>query len=107
VRYLLGGGSGAMIAIVNGRIKPLNLEELLDPATGRIRTRRVDVTGESYQVARSYMIRLEVEDLEEPMLTRLAKETNLSPDAFKTRFMPAVAASAPFRREGGPPAEAH
>jgi ATP-dependent phosphofructokinase / diphosphate-dependent phosphofructokinase len=106
VRYLLGGGSGAMIAIVNGRIKPLKLEELLDPATGRILTRRVDVTAESYEVARSYMIRLEVEDLEEPMLTRLAKETNLSPDAFKTRFLPAVVASAPFRRQGIEPAEA-
>ena len=101
VRYLLGGGSGAMIAIVNGRIKPLKLEELLDPATGRIRTRRVDITAESYQVARSYMIRLEVEDLEEPRLTRLAQETNLSPDAFKRRFLPAVAASAPFRRPVG------
>jgi len=106
VRYLLSGGSGAMIASVNGRIKPLKLEELLDPATGRIRTRRVDVTAESYQVARSYMIRLEAEDLEEPMLSRLAKETNLSPDAFKTRFLPAVAASAQFRRKGGEPTEA-
>ena len=100
VRYLLGGGSGAMIAIMNGRIRPLKLEDLLDNVTGRIRTRRVDVTGESYQVARSYMIRLEAEDLEEPMLTKLAKETNLSPDAFMARFLPAVTASTPFRRDG-------
>jgi 6-phosphofructokinase len=106
VRYLLSGGSGAMIAIVNGRIRPLKLEDLLDSATSRIRTRQVDVTGESYQVARSYMIRLEVEDLEEPMLAKLAKETNLSPDAFKARFLPAVAASTPFRRGGGELAEA-
>jgi len=98
VRYLLGGNSGAMIAVVNGRIKPIKLDEMLDPATGRVRTRSVDVTAESYQVARSYMIRLEAEDLEEPMLTRLAKETNLSPEAFKTRFLPAVAASVPFHR---------
>jgi ATP-dependent phosphofructokinase / diphosphate-dependent phosphofructokinase len=98
VRYLMDGGSGAMIAIVNGRIKPLKLEELLDPATGRIGTRCVDVTAESYQVARSYMIRLEAEDLEEPMLTRLAKETNLSPEGLKARFLPAVAATVPFRR---------
>jgi hypothetical protein len=80
---------------------------LLDPATGHIRTRQVDVTGESYQVARSYMIRLEAQDLEEPMLTRLAKQTNLSPAAFKDRFTSAVAATAPFHRGGGQHPEAH
>ncbi|HYB90599.1 MAG TPA: diphosphate--fructose-6-phosphate 1-phosphotransferase [Candidatus Binataceae bacterium] len=105
VRYLLGGGSGAMLAIVNGRIKPLQLEELIDPATGHIRTRLVDVTAESYQVARSYMIRLEADDLEEPKLSRLAKETNLSPDSFRARFLPAVRAIAQFRRDGGEAAE--
>ncbi len=100
VRYLLGGGSGAMIAIVNGRIKPLKLDDLLDPATNHIRTRRVDISAESYQVARSYMIRLEAEDLEEPTLTRLARETKLSPEAFKARFLQALAATVPFRRAG-------
>ena len=88
-----------MIAIVNGRIMPLKLEDLLEPDTGHIRTRGVDVTAESYQVARSYMIRLEAEDLDEPMLSRLATETNLSPEAFRKRFLPAVVASAPFRRD--------
>jgi ATP-dependent phosphofructokinase / diphosphate-dependent phosphofructokinase len=107
VRYLLGGGSGAMLAIVNGRIKPLKLEDLLDPATGHIRTRQVDVSAESYQVARSYMIRLEAQDLEEPMLARLAKQTNLAPAAFKSRFHPAVAATAPFHRDGGQHLEVH
>ncbi len=107
VRYLLSGGSGAMLAIVDGRIKPLKLEDLLDPATGHVRTRCVDVTSESYQVARSYMIRLEAQDLEEPMLTRLAKQTNLTPDAFRGRFAPAVAASAPFHRAGVEHFEVH
>ncbi len=107
VRYLLSGGSGAMLAIVNGRIVPLRLEDLLDPATGHVRTRQVDVTSESYQVARSYMIRLEAQDLEGSMLARLAKETNLSPDAFRSRFAPAVAATAPFHRDGGEHFEVH
>lgn len=103
VRYLLGNGSGAMIAIVNGRIMPLKLDELIDPATGHIRTRRVDVMAESYQMARSYMIRLEAEDLEEPMLTTLASRTNLTPEAFKARFLPALAATVPFRRDAVEP----
>ncbi len=97
VRYLLGGGSGALIAITGGRVTPVNLDQLLDPETGRIRIRMVDVSTESYQVARSYMIRLEPWDLEEPMLSRLAAHTNLSAEAFKARFEPVVEATAPYK----------
>jgi 6-phosphofructokinase 1 len=88
VRYLLGGGSGALIALAGGRVVPLKLEDLTDPATGRIRPRRVDVTTESYEVARSYMIRLEAADLKEPALSRLSAQTALSPAAFAARFGP-------------------
>jgi 6-phosphofructokinase len=93
VRYLLGGGSGALIAITGGRVTPVELQELTDPETGRIRVRMVDVSTESYRVARSYMIRLEPWDLEEPSLSRLAAHTNLSADQFKTRFGPPVDAT--------------
>jgi ATP-dependent phosphofructokinase / diphosphate-dependent phosphofructokinase len=95
VRYLLNGGSGALIAITGGRVTPVSLEQLLDPATGRIRVRMIDTQTESYQVARSYMIRLEPRDLEEPLLSRLAGQTNLSAEAFKARFLPSVTATAP------------
>ncbi|MGH8013862.1 MAG: diphosphate--fructose-6-phosphate 1-phosphotransferase [Candidatus Binataceae bacterium] len=95
VRYLLNGGSGALIAISGGRVTPVSLEELLDPATGRIRVRMVDTRTESYQVARSYMIRLEPWDFEEPTLSRLAAHTNLSADGFKARFMPTVLETTP------------
>jgi len=93
VRYLLGGGSGALIAITGGRVTPVRLEELIDPATGRIRIRTVDVRSESYTVARSYMIRLQPPDLEGPMLAQLAAQTRLSPAEFARRFGPAVAAT--------------
>ncbi len=91
VRYLLRGGSGALIAIAGGHVTPVNFADLVDPATGRVRVRMVDVSAESYQVARSYMIRLEPGDLEEPALSRLAAHTNLSPEQFKARFGPPVA----------------
>ena len=94
VRYLLDGGSGALIAITSGRVTPIGLPELLDPASGRIRVRMVDVSTESYQVARSYMIRLEPRDLEEPALSQLAAVTRLSAGQFHARFAPAVAATA-------------
>ena len=86
VRYLLGGGSGSLIALAGGRIVPVTLDEMLDPATGRIRVRMVDVTTESYEVARKYMIRLEAADFTEPRLSRLAAQTTLDPDAFSAQF---------------------
>ena len=86
VRYLLGGGSGALIALAGGRIVPVTLESMLDKETGRIRVRMVDVTTESYEVARKYMIRLEEQDLTEPRLSRLSAQTNLDPEAFEERF---------------------
>jgi 6-phosphofructokinase 1 len=102
VRYLLSGASGALLAIAGGRITPVNFGDLADPATGRVRVRTVDVSTESYQVARSYMTRLEPEDLREPTLSRLAAHTKLKPDEFKARFAPTVAATvSPIPRIGG------
>ncbi len=86
VRYLLDGGSGALIALSGGRVVPVTLSELQDPATKRVRVRMVDVTTESYCVARNYMTRLERSDLREPYLSRLAAHTNLSANEFKEQF---------------------
>ena len=88
VRYLLGGGSGALIALSGGHVRPVALDELLDPVSGRIRTRSVDATSEAYHVARDYMVLLEPSDFEPPRLARLAAQTNLSPAAFAERFSP-------------------
>jgi 6-phosphofructokinase len=97
VRYLLGGGSGALIALSGGRVVPVNLSDLLDPATGRIRVRLVDVTTEAYEVARKYMIRLEPDDLEEPRLSRLAAFTNLSAEDFRAQFASSAAVNGTVR----------
>jgi 6-phosphofructokinase 1 len=86
VRYLLRGGSGALIALTGGRVTPVTLADLQDPQTGRVRIRTVDVTTEAYEVARSYMIRLEEGDLIEPRLSQLASQTALSPEAFREAF---------------------
>lgn len=86
VRYLLGGGSGALVALSGGRIIPVTLQELTDPQTGRVRTRLVDISTESYAVAREYMIRLEPEDMREPNLSRLSTQTTLSPERFRAEF---------------------
>ncbi|HTY53566.1 MAG TPA: diphosphate--fructose-6-phosphate 1-phosphotransferase [Candidatus Binataceae bacterium] len=90
VRYLLSGGSGALISFSDGQIKPLTLNELLDPKTGRIRVRNVNVASESYRVGRYYQIRIEASDLKEPSLARVAAVTKLSPQAFSDRFRPSL-----------------
>jgi 6-phosphofructokinase len=87
VRYLVDGGSGALIALSGGRVTPITLEELLDPSTGRIRTRQVDLTTEAYRVARDYMVRLEPSDFSDPArVGRLAAQTNLGPGEFCGQF---------------------
>lgn len=86
VRYLMAGGSGALIALSGGHVEPMALEDLTDPATGRIRTRQVDLTTEAYRVARDYMVRLEPADFEGAKLERLSAQTALEPSAFKATF---------------------
>jgi ATP-dependent phosphofructokinase / diphosphate-dependent phosphofructokinase len=86
VRYLLDGGSGALIALSGGHVAPVALEELLDPQTGRIRTRQVDITSEAYHVARDYMVRLEKDDFHGERLAALAAQTNLDAGAFRVAF---------------------
>jgi ATP-dependent phosphofructokinase / diphosphate-dependent phosphofructokinase len=87
VRYLIGGGSGSLIALKGGHVEPMSLDELLDPQTGRIRTRRVDTTAEAYRVARDYMVRLEPLDFRDTgRLAVLAAATHLGPEAFRAAF---------------------
>jgi 6-phosphofructokinase 1 len=90
VRYLLGGGSGAMVALRGGKVAPVTLQEMMDPSNGRIRVRRVDTSTEAYEVGRKYMIRLEPGDLEPPKLSSLAAAAHLGAREFQKRFEPVV-----------------
>jgi ATP-dependent phosphofructokinase / diphosphate-dependent phosphofructokinase len=87
VRYLLGGGSGAIVAIVRGKVIPLSFHDLSDPTTGRLRIRQVDIDSDSYNVARKYMVRLEASDFAEVKSTaRLALIGKLTKDEFERQF---------------------
>jgi 6-phosphofructokinase 1 len=86
VKFLVGGGTGAMIMLKDGVCRPIKFADLLDPKTGKTRIRTVDINSDDYLMARRYMIRLEKEDLEGESLKKLASMTKLSPDDFKTRF---------------------
>lgn len=85
IRYLLKGGTGAMIAVYEGHIISVPFVEMVD-AKGLIRIRKVDINSEVYLAAREYMIRLEEEDFEDSLLNTYAKIANLTPQAFKKRF---------------------
>jgi len=90
VRFLVGGGSGAMIMLKDGVCHPIKFVDLLDPKTGKTRIRTVDIDSDDYHMARRYMIRLEQEDLQGETLKKLAAVTKLSPEDFKKRYCIAV-----------------
>ena len=81
------GRYGALISIVGGRLHPLPFDTMLNPGTGRMLPRRVDVDSEAYECARRYMIRLERQDFEDPgQLAKLANAAGVTPEQFRERF---------------------
>ncbi|MFL5330099.1 MAG: diphosphate--fructose-6-phosphate 1-phosphotransferase [Gemmataceae bacterium] len=78
---------GAVISFVGGRMQSLPFDTMINPATGRMLPRRVDVESESYECARRYMIRLDRTDFDNAdNLAKLATVINMTPEQFKTRF---------------------
>jgi 6-phosphofructokinase 1 len=81
------GRYGAIISLVGGHLEPLPFEQMINPETKRMTTRRVNVNGEGYESARRYMIRLERRDFDDPhRLSRLAETVKMSPEQFRQRF---------------------
>lgn len=76
-----------MVSIQDGRFTPILFKQMVDPVSGRAKVRMVDITAQSYQIARQYMIRLSDEDFKDPViLSRCATIAGLSPEAFQRRF---------------------
>ena len=90
VKFLLSpeaDKNGVVITFVGGSMVPRPFQEMIDPATKKMRPRLVDVNGETYEVARRYMIRLEKGDFEDPArLEKLAAVVKLTPAQFAERF---------------------
>ena len=81
------GKFGAIISFVGGRMQPLPFDDMINPKTGRMQPRKVDVDSEAYECARHYMIRLERSDFENPArLVSLAATAGMPADQFKARF---------------------
>ena len=86
VRFLLNGGTGAMITLDEGRLRPVSFVEMVDPETGKTKVRLVDIKAEAYEVGRKYMIRLEKEDFAPGTVEKLAKTAGMSIPDFTKRF---------------------
>ena len=86
-KYVLAGGTGAMIAMHGGRFAPVPFGRLIEEETGRTRVRLVDVASTRYAIARRYMIRLRRDDFDDPHeLAKFAATASLSLDDFRRQF---------------------
>jgi ATP-dependent phosphofructokinase / diphosphate-dependent phosphofructokinase len=86
VTYLINGGSSALVTIQGGEFRPIPFTEVVDE-TGNGRRRAVDITTESYQVAREYMVRLSPRDFADAaQIAGLARTAGLDESAFRARF---------------------
>ena len=83
-KFLLDGGSGAMVTIQQGKFKPIKFADMLDPETGRTRVRMVDVDTEYYKIARRYMLRLRRDDFSDAAeIQKYANVAHTTPEKFK------------------------
>ncbi len=86
-KYVINGGTNALVSIQQGRFKPVPFEQIMNPATGRMRVRMVDVGSDRYRIAYAYMLRLKRGDFEDANeLARLAETTGMSSEKFREEF---------------------
>ena len=86
-RYVMAGGSAAMISMQAGQFVPVPFDRLLDPETGRARIRLVDIHSTRYRIARRYMLRLRRDDFENPHeLAKFAATAGISLEEFRREF---------------------
>jgi 6-phosphofructokinase 1 len=86
IRFLANGGSGAMICIRAGKMLPIPFPNIIG-GRSKTRVRYVDITTESYEVARKYMIRLNAKDFaDKKCLASLAKRGGYTVPAFVKKF---------------------
>jgi|TARA_B100001964_G_scaffold91_1_gene131 6-phosphofructokinase 1 len=89
--FLVQGGSGAMVSMQQGRFVPIPFDELMDPVTGRMKVRLVDINSTRYAIARRYMIRIRRDDFEDARrIEDLAEAYGGDVAAFRVRFEPQV-----------------
>ena len=86
-KFLIDGGSNALVSIQQGRFKAVPFDEIMNPQTGRMRVRMVDVNSDRYRIAAEYMIRLSRKDFDdETELAKLAAAAKTTPAKLRSEF---------------------
>lgn len=86
VRFLMMGGTGAMIVFYEGKLKSVPFCEMFEPDTDKTKIRFVDTSSETYLVGKEYMIRLEKDDFRAENIKRLAAAGHMKAEEFRKRF---------------------
>jgi len=86
-KFLLSGGNAMLISMQAGHFVPVPFVQMLDPETGRMRLRLVNIHSTRYAIARRYMIRLRRDDFEDPHeLAKFAATVGMSLQDFRQEF---------------------
>ena len=86
-KHVIDGGTNVLVSIQQGRFTPVPFDNIMDPHTGRMRVRMVDIDSDRYRIAYAYMLRLKRSDLEDPReLAKLASAANTTPERFRNEF---------------------
>jgi len=87
IRFLLAGGTDAMVSIQEGRLVPISFDDIREPNTGKTRVRMVNTGSEGYRVAREYMTRLGPRDFDDrAWIEKMAAAGNMTAEEFCKRF---------------------
>ncbi|HLK41056.1 MAG TPA: diphosphate--fructose-6-phosphate 1-phosphotransferase [Polyangiaceae bacterium] len=86
-KYVIDGGNDALVSIQQGRFKPVPFENIMDPGTGRMRVRMVDIHSDRYRIAYAYMLRLKPADFDDPReLAALGAAAHMTPERFRAEL---------------------
>jgi hypothetical protein len=86
-KFVIDGGTNAMVSIQQGRFKPVPFEHIMNPETGRMRVRMVDIGSDRYRIAYAYMLRLTRADFDDPReLAKLAAAAQMSPERIRAEL---------------------
>jgi ATP-dependent phosphofructokinase / diphosphate-dependent phosphofructokinase len=106
-RFLAEGGTGAVVAMLQGSFQSVPFDTIMDPTTGRMRVRMVDITSDRYMIAYRYMLRLRKDDFDDSaLLAGCARFMGISIDEFQEQFQYVVKHEPLPRRFYTPPDEA-
>jgi len=86
-QYVIDGGTNSLVSIQQGRFVPVPFDSIMNPQTGRMRVRMVDVTSDRYRIAYAYMLRLKRGDFENPTeMAQLAAAAKMTPDKLRAEL---------------------